>query len=644
MTTTSNQHDSLPGPRARPWIAGLTLATIAFAAHGWSLGDGLFLDDHLHQAQLRTASWRPRDLVESTTIEPQRWLQAWWQTAEVRWDYARPLTMAWMKAIQTTARAGPPLRHAGILLWHLLCCLLTYRLCLRITANPRWSWFGAVLFAVYPHHAYTVGWLAAQNVVIQTTLTVAAVCCYLRATGLPRPPGEPAGVPPLRRGDLALTAVLGVGSMLARENAVILPVLLVALDLAYGGWTHLRARRAAHLLIAALTAGYVVWRMTRFDSHIPVVYFRRPADAAGVAWLLTKLLHYLACVVWEAPMVIGPTAHNPLTETPGDVLLMFGIVAGFGTAYVLACRGRVRGFWVWPLWIVLSILPVLPIMATPHSAYLPAVGFAIALVLKPAAVTARRAPWSTAAALWMMTTSVVALVLYRVSWQGVVAAEQYTIAQSTSGPAPDPGTHVFLINLPLANIYLPLNLQEAWDRLPKDLPCHVLTFSPDVLQGPRSCRIEQLDDHRFALKAVGRPYFSGVLGAFLTDALRPGQPFRKGEIICGPQFEVCIDELDAGGVSRLTFTFARPLSSPSYRFLMITHDCPGAVVQFAAGSSGAPTLACAELPDAERYRRRRARLFTVLRATARVIHSGLYLTAPDPVSPVTEDRQGTGSG
>ncbi len=165
-------------------LAAAIIIVVTLVAHAWSLGDGLVLDDHLHQYALRGAQWSITDLIESTTIEPARFIHAWWQDKTVRWDYSRPVTMAWMKVQQSITGDSIVAQHLSVLGWHACCCLLVYGLGFQVTQRRFWSLFAAVVFVIYPHNAYAVSWLASQNAIMQTTLTLAALLCYVRASKL----------------------------------------------------------------------------------------------------------------------------------------------------------------------------------------------------------------------------------------------------------------------------------------------------------------------------------------------------------------------------------------------------------------------------------------------------------------------------
>ena len=298
----------------------------------------------------------------------------------------------------------------------------------------------------------------------------------------------------LRKGWFAAATVLFVAALFARENAVVFPLLTMACDLACGGRKHFRARRPGHLALLLCAAAFAVWRVTLFENHIPTAYLRLPDDWSYVPWLLAKLLHYLACVVWQAPLLIGPMAYdNPYAESTADAVLTAAVVALFAGAYCFACRRCVRGWWFWPVWILLSVLPVVPFLATPHMAYMAGVGFVIAVVLKPASAQRGSARISTAVAVGMLLLSVMAFSVYGLCWRGVLAAERATIAQVTANPRPPAEADIFVINLPLANVYLPLDLERVWNVDPADGRVHVLTYAPHPLVAPSLTREAGLD-------------------------------------------------------------------------------------------------------------------------------------------------------
>ena len=375
--------------------------------------------------------------------------------------------------------------------------------------------------------------------------------------------------------------------------------MLVALDLGFGGWRHVRARWPVYALMGVASIVYLVWRLSALEP-MPPVYLRRPDGPGYALWLVAKLIHYVCCAIWLAPMTIGPTGRfDPFTEVPGAMLLMIGIVVVMGAGYALvACRAR--GFWIWPMWIVLALLPVVPVLATPHAAYMCGVGFAVAAVLGPG-LGRRRQPTvisrlSRAAPIFFLVASAVLVSLYRLQWTGMIAADRLAVDHIADRPPPnDEVTDLFFLNLPFTNIYAKLCLADRWGPSVENLGFHVLTWSPDLVSFEGRCTVTQLDGHRFSLRVDGRPYFSSLLGRVLIEAFRTSGRLRTGDEIETSDFTVRVVEADASGVHELIFAFPEPLASERYAFYLSTRLCPATRIRFRPDGEPAtalpPTLA-----------------------------------------------------
>jgi len=106
----------------------------------------------------------------------------------------------------------------------------------------------------------------------------------------------------------------------------------------------------------------------------------------------------------------------------------------------------------------------------------------------------------------------------------------------------------------------------------------VLTWAPDLLRMEASCRVEQLDAHRFRLSIQSdRPYFSGALGRFCIESARPSGRFRTGQRVAGELFDVTILAADDQGVREMEFAFHEPLASERFCFYVGTSTCPAAL-------------------------------------------------------------------
>ncbi|MFO0837132.1 MAG: hypothetical protein U1D55_01290 [Phycisphaerae bacterium] len=599
MTPPANpRFESTPAEFRRTYLAigGLILFAALLAAHGWSLADGTVLDDHWHQRNLRVDGWSLPELLRSTIIEPARFIHCWWQEREVRWEYLRPVFIFCMKVIYVVLGGNNPIGlHIFSIALHGASAALVWRLAFCITASRPWSLLAAFLFVIYPHASITVAWPSSQNAVLQTTLTLAALLCYVNASRLDfaaaRERGGAAAIdgptPALDRRWFVGALLLWLVALFTRENALMLPIIAAAIDVAYGGRRHARARVPLYLGAGVICVAFMVCRALLITHPMPDVYVRRPDGdwPEYLLWCLAKFLHYFAGSIWLSPMTVGPTGrYNPWTEAPGDCLLMVAICAFVGGAYVAAAR-RQPGWWIWPLWIALAVLPVVPVIATPHSGYLSGVGFAIG-----AAVAATRQAGADSAGaakrlaaggvIFFAVAMSVMTMLNRWQWTGIIAAERYVPAWVSVAPPERSVRHVFFLNLPFVNVYCKRPLVDQLGPWFEDVTAHALTFAPQPVMIEERTIVRRLGPSRLGVEIEGQPYFSRLMGRFLIEAYRGKRLFEPGEVIHGEEFDVRVERVDADGVRALTFDFRRPLNDPAYAFYLCSADCGAARLRF----------------------------------------------------------------
>jgi len=586
-------------------LAGILLAAATAGAHGRSLFDGLFFDDHWHRQQLETSGWGWSDLLNAATLEPARFLGMWWQTEPIRWQYSRPVSIFLMKVVHVVTGGSTPAQHAVSILLHYLNACMVAAMVFRLTRHRYWTIVAGLLFVIYSHSVFAVGWLASQNTVLQTTLVLAAIHWYVSATRLEIGPNRTAAAngTALPFGAAAGIILVYVLALFTRENAIMLPIVLAAFDLAFGTRGRLKVNRAFYGVVAAVSVAFLAWRFLAFYAPMPNIYsrhFEGPATFGSVAsyglWLVAKLLHYICSAIWLSPMVVGPAGrYNSWVEAPADSILTVVIILVLGFGYFAAAR-RASGWWIWPLWIVLAYLPVTPILPTPHQGYLGGVGFSIAMVLGPALrrhIKPKGWPISAAVATWFLIATTIYIPIYRTLWDGMRAAESLTTAKLATLPPPHGATDLFFINLPFVNIYAKLSLAEVWGDASRDMRCHALSFAPSVTGVESACRIETPDDRtlRVTLDASNGPpgatgYFSGLLGRFLLDGMRDSSaPISRP--VRGDLFDVDVPQWnEETGAWALEFKFHRPLSSPAYRFYLATPTCALAELRFSPVSPG----------------------------------------------------------
>ncbi len=627
-------------PRFRFWQLALGLLLVVVAVDGPSLWDGLFFDDHWHRTTLREYGWGFSDLVEAATFDlPGRLTHLWWQEQPLQWRYARPVAMLFMKVEYVLSGGSPVAIHAFGLLWHWATALLVYRLAAWALRRSGWAFLAAAVFAINPHSAFAVSWIAARNALIGGLFFVAAVLAYVRASfhdQTPRPERWSSWL-------VAALALWGL-ALFSRETGIVFPVVVVVLDLAFGGWRHALRRWPVYVVLGLLTVLYLYWRLFVFPVHsVPDIYFTAPSGLAYVPWAASKLLHLLFAQVFYTPMFLGLATYGGSAAAHawayGFMVVLAGLIAVW---YVVASRG-VPGRWLWPTWTVVAFVPVIPVFVMAHFSYLPAIAYAVMVTILLMRLRGRWRPVVTVLVLAAMLWS---HFVYRNVWRGIVRSEQLIYADitaSTTLPQPLPAreggkeprpttegretsTKLFFVNLPVAGIYAPVALREAWalDRLEG----YVLTFAPQPLMMREPSRVEQLNDRELLVSADDAGYFGGLAGRMLLDGMRPGHPLHAGDVVPGDVFDTTVVAAGDDGITKLRFSFHKPLASAEYCFFVSTPARPAARVEFA----GPGTIVTPPPPSAawrEEYAgwlAARDQYFWIVDFTQRFVQSDVLLT------------------
>ena len=537
----------------------LGLFAVVVAAHAGSLSDGLFFDDYWHRATLRDYGWGFHDLTESATFNlPGRLAHLWWQEQPLQWRYARPVAMLFMKIELLLSGGYPVAVHAFALVWHALATMLVYLLARWALGQRGWAFLAGALFAFQPHSVFGVSWIAARNALVSGVFFLAATYVYATA-----PVIRKGRAVPLSGGRLLATLVLWGLALFSRETAIVFPLLMPVLDLVRGGKPLLGCRLRAHGLMWLLTAAYLYWRLRIFPvAGPPSIYFTAPSGVAYGLWGASKLLHMLFALIFQTPMFLGLATYDAASVSALVThAVMAVLVAAIAVWYVLTSR-HLETRWFWPVWVVITFLPVIPVFIMPHFAYLPAAGLAIMFAVM---LRRLRGWWRPALTGFVVVGSLWSFGIYRYIWRGIVRSEQLIYADMrTNTPRPQPGTKLFFINLPVAGIYATAAMREAWGL--DDLEGYVLTFAPHPLMMRKPCVVEPVGDRELIVSTEPPGYFSGLSGKMLLDGMRPGAPLTPGTLVPGELFDATVLAGDAQGITKLKFTFHRPLSSGDFYF------------------------------------------------------------------------------
>ena len=364
----------------RWWIlfAVLGLAIPIAALHGRALGYGLFMDDYAHYRQLRDCGWSLGELVRACHLELTGGIIELWWMPECTLRFFRPVAFGLMKLTYTLSGWNPFAMHIASLAWHLTACTLLMLLIRRLGAPRRLAWVVAGLFAIHPAHVATVQWIASQTELIVTTLLLGALLCWAEFRRWPNGSvdTEPDRRPRQRWGWGIACAVLFAGALGCRENAIVFPFVILAME------PLMRRRRSRATLVLFAVFGIVVGAYLALRTHYlggaalpPRPYVVPPTDPDFFRYILDKACYYLLGEFLLVPCVpIGGLAY--FRERP---LVFYGfalLVAVVLTVLVVRNRRTAAGILA-PACLLGFMVPVLPTFESPHHLYLPGIGWAL---------------------------------------------------------------------------------------------------------------------------------------------------------------------------------------------------------------------------------------------------------------------------
>lgn len=569
----------------KSWLLiAAVLACLVLAGHGWNVRSGLFLDDHAHYRHLRQGDWSYRTLVEASWLGVVGDVMDLWFAGDTGLHFYRPLAFALLKIEYLLAGWRPTGMHLFSLGWHWLCAMLVASLAWRCMGRAFWAAVAAGIFAIHPAHVATVAWIACQTELMVTALALTAVCCYWRYSGWPVPllppaagPAEPVTAAPAGRTAWLAGALAAFAAALGcRENAVIIPLLLLLGDLMFRRpW---RRRLPVYSLLAAMLGAYFLLRWQALGGFVLPgrPYLVRPGDPQFLPFVRDKLAYCLLGLFGFVPVLpIGGLKYlrcHPVSFWAG----VGGVLVGWAVL-IVAFRAR-RGLVYWSAWIVISLLPVGAIFASPHHLYLPGVAMAVMTAAGLAMLAglwqrrqgrpgrARRLAATVALAIVGLTA---ALLCWAYGWvfRAATSVEDLVVAEVIDHGRPlRDGDKLFFINLPLIAYYATPAIEQASGR--RNLRGYVLTVSPTLLRMDEPCQVRRLSAKQLSVSLERNGYFTGAMGGVLKQLLAPAVRLDQGQRIRHELFEVTVARAGPEGVRELIFQFDRPLASPDYHFYL----------------------------------------------------------------------------
>ena len=262
-------------------------------------------------------------------------------------DYLPLTLMSYWFEIQVFG-FDPGSQHAVNLALHLVNVLLLLRVLRARAVAPRVAWLVAVIFALHPLQVEPVMWISDRKSLLATAFLLASALAWLR------------------RGDSSHPRVLYAAyvgffvlSLLCKATGLLLPVVLVVGDLAYGkaGW---KAALRCHLPTLLIVAPWTALRFYAYGGAIGGA-FDALADPTRLSTLLPQVGNALGFYVQKSLVPVDLCIVYPGFALDGVTWARTAGFAALCVAWVFAWR-RSRD----PAWIFFGatflafLVPVLP--------------------------------------------------------------------------------------------------------------------------------------------------------------------------------------------------------------------------------------------------------------------------------------------
>ena len=341
-----------PG-RARPAATSATLGPAAAGAR-WALAGILLATFLVYLPSLgnQITTWDDDRYIVSNALVHHLSLRAlaslFTPTTYVLGNY-HPLTLLTYALEWHFAGANPVVYHLTNLLLHLVSTVLVYRVVRALTSGGAGSALvAAALFALHPMHVESVAWIAERKDVLYAAFFLGALSLYLRyvTSGQVR--------------DLGGSFLLFVLSLLAKGQAVVLPVVLLLADVHQRRpLTRRTLLEKAPYFALALVFGVIAVLAQGAAGNINTPGLRGWQSVCFACWgLVIYLIRFVVPVPLSAfhPYPLGPGGAMPWWGWAGPPVALAVAVAVSGV------RARQRDLFFGVLFFALTIAPVLQLL------------------------------------------------------------------------------------------------------------------------------------------------------------------------------------------------------------------------------------------------------------------------------------------
>jgi hypothetical protein len=399
----------IAAPRLPAWWGIAVVLALTFAVYIPTLRYQFVHDDRVQ-------------IVENHTIRSWRSVPSYFTAhvwagvmPDVILNYYRPLWVLWLRINEAVFGNQAWGWHLTAILVHVLATLLVYLLAWRLGAGREVALLAALIFGLHPAHIEAVAWISGVNEPLMGIFLLASLLAYAQSRM------EGARARPWK----VISLILFACALLMKENALILPGLLIVYEWMFGAewgkqrkgidpspgivprppspqggglgffarmlaprqgilawWGEALGRIWPYFLLVALYVPARIHALKGF-SHVAT-----PLSAAQLVFTWPALLAFwLRHLIWPAglswyynfPAILHPTLTNFTLPAIFDIAVGVGVYAAVRSSRLAAFSA---------VWLVLPLVPLLNLrvflandFAHDRHLYLPSVGLAVLLAM-----------------------------------------------------------------------------------------------------------------------------------------------------------------------------------------------------------------------------------------------------------------------
>jgi len=353
---------------AKPGVMETLVCAITAFTYLGTLSFGFVYDDNA-------------SIVSNAAIRSFRSFAQAFQSSSVLHIY-RPLTVLWMCANYALFGLRPMWWHLATLALHVLVTYLVFVVTNELVKDRSTAFIAGLLFGVHPAHVENVAWVSSVNDLLMSALLLGSFVVFLH----------------YRKGEgknrLVLSVALFSAALLAKETAVVFPVLILVYSWLFaaensGAWQRAAKSIRASVAFFCVLVVYLIARSLALRSG-------DTGTAAVISWT-TIALTWPSILWFDVRHLVLPTALSEFY--PSGYVAFPGLWTFIVPATLLVTITTAVLFWISRLkdakvalfacaWMLLAIVPTLYLRAlTPEDflhdrfLYLPSFGFVILVAL-----------------------------------------------------------------------------------------------------------------------------------------------------------------------------------------------------------------------------------------------------------------------